>query len=146
MKWMGDSDHYSQRGLTRRGSVLWGFQPCMKGRDRPSYARPWNPSGKRNYQHISMGFAPVGPVGMLSRRSSTALNFDPNTYSRSIFRSVLTASIMRRSWRNSKRLLASVGKCEGGYAPGSWKRTRSLPPLQAPHKGGVVRGEAHSGN
>src|SRR4030095_4945794 len=93
-----------------------------------------------------MGFAPVGPVGMPSRRSSNALNFDPNTYSRSIFRSVLTASIIRRSWRNSKRLLASVGKCEGGYAPGSWKRTRSLPPLQAPHKGGVVRGEAHSGN
>jgi hypothetical protein len=127
---------YHNAGL--RNSGRWACRPCTHGRDRRWGARPGKPQGKRNDPPISRGAAPVARVGRPAPRSSLAAHCGLSTCSRSPGRRVLTAALLRRYGRNSKRQRASGGQCARGDAQGAGRRTRCLPPPQGRHQGAVV--------
>ena len=87
---MGDSDHYSQRGLRRRGSVLWAFPRSTIGHSKPSSNSSLSQNGKHGSNPTAMDSDPDAPSMMPSGRSSLRLRSSPSTPWTPISRSAST--------------------------------------------------------
>ena len=71
-----------------------GFQPHTPGHSRRSYAKPWNPPGKRSSRRIPRACAPGARVGMPWKPASTGLPCGPSPCSKLTSQSVVTACTM----------------------------------------------------
>src|SRR5688572_9440434 len=94
-------DAHGYLGREALKSARWAFQPNVKGHDRRTCVKPWNPNGKPSCHRKLTASAQVAHVGMRLEPFSYRLRRSRNTRSKPISKNGSIASIMRLYW--SKR-------------------------------------------